>query len=451
MLEGRNDDQSINLINDDIFKTIVENTDIMISVTTFGIKPRYLYLNPCHENIMGYKPEELLGKNGFDFIHPEDKIKLLPLLKNYLQRKVNEIFKRTGEDISEVLEFRAKNKNNQWRNFECFAKLIPGNRILFISRDITEKKRIESELQIVKTDWQAIFNSLKQPAIILNKNFRVIDANQEVIQKTGLSINDIKKKKCFEIFHSENACSPAYGCPLKKLILSEDTETIDIEMETLGGTYMVSCTPVFDKNRKIDKIIHIATDISERKKIELALKENEEKYRTVVETAQEMIFIIKNGIIKYVNKALLKANNVNEDALIGKKFLDFVTPDEKQRVAEIYKNRMEQGIDFLTYESKAITLTGEIREVEVSSTFINFEGEPATLVILHDITDKKKAIRELQDYREHLEEIVKKRTLELEEKNKELEDYNQLFIGREFRIKELKDRIKELENKFLNQ
>jgi len=64
-----------------------------------------------------------------------------------------------------------------------------------------------------------------------------------------------------------------------------------------------------------------------------------------------------------------------------------------------------------------------------------------------DITDRKKAEKELEKHRDHLEELVKERTKELEEKNKELKRFNKLFVGREFRIKELKEKVKELEKK----
>ena len=61
--------------------------------------------------------------------------------------------------------------------------------------------------------------------------------------------------------------------------------------------------------------------------------------------------------------------------------------------------------------------------------------------------EREKAQVELQKYQEHLEELVKERTTELEEKNKKLEEFNELFVNREFRIKELKDKVKELEKK----
>ena len=62
-----------------------------------------------------------------------------------------------------------------------------------------------------------------------------------------------------------------------------------------------------------------------------------------------------------------------------------------------------------------------------------------------DLSEIKKVETELEKHKENLEELVKERTQELQEKNMELENFNKLFVGREFRIKELKDKIKDLE------
>jgi predicted nuclease with TOPRIM domain len=70
--------------------------------------------------------------------------------------------------------------------------------------------------------------------------------------------------------------------------------------------------------------------------------------------------------------------------------------------------------------------------------------------IFEDITSQKIAEEKLKKYQEDLENLVKERTHKLEESNKELQRYNELFIGREFRIKELRDRVTELENKLRN-
>lgn len=74
-------------------------------------------------------------------------------------------------------------------------------------------------------------------------------------------------------------------------------------------------------------------------------------------------------------------------------------------------------------------------------------GEPLRMVGCHiDISERKKIEEELKKYRLNLEDIIEERTTELKEKNKKLEEFNKLFVGREFRIKELRDRLSNLEN-----
>ena len=81
---------------------------------------------------------------------------------------------------------------------------------------------------------------------------------------------------------------------------------------------------------------------------------------------------------------------------------------------------------------------GELRARKYKS-----DKEKGTIGAIRDITIRKNTEEELEKHREHLEEMVEERTKELKEKNKELERYNKLFVGREFRIKELRDEIEE--------
>ena len=59
------------------YRLINENTSDLIAITTFSLNPVYTYLSPSHKKVLGYEPEELMGKPGIDYIHPEDKKRLL--------------------------------------------------------------------------------------------------------------------------------------------------------------------------------------------------------------------------------------------------------------------------------------------------------------------------------------------------------------------------------------
>ncbi len=96
----------------------------------------------------------------------------------------------------------------------------------------------------------------------------------------------------------------------------------------------------------------------------------------------------------------------------------------------------EEEEEYLKEYSDIVATKLEEKVIELEKTNVSLQLE---------INKRVKAEEELEKHRKHLEELVKKRTAELEEKNKELEQYNKMFVNREFRIKELRDRVKELE------
>ena len=88
---------------------------------------------------------------------------------------------------------------------------------------------------------------------------------------------------------------------------------------------------------------------------------------------------------------------------------------------------------------------GELIWLEINLKRVKIGGEDRIIAVDRDITNRKKVEEKLEKYHDSLEELVKERTIELEKKNAELERYNNLFVGREFRIKELRDKVKKLE------
>ena len=104
---------------------------------------------------------------------------------------------------------------------------------------------------------------------------------------------------------------------------------------------------------------------------------------------------------------------------------------------------------FISGESQEIQTQHEAQFVnKIYLLTLKREIKTKTIYIFGtDITERKLAEEELAKHREHLEELVKERTTELENKNAELRRFNKLFAGREFRIKELRDKVKELEKK----
>ena len=128
------------------YRVIMKETDDLIAAVTFTLNPTYTYISPSHKKIMGFDPEDLVGKKGFDFVHPKDRTKLLPLFKKNIAAKIKALVTGKVPDISERLEYRAMDKAGQWHYLQSTINLLKDrDELLLISRNITRQKKAEQE------------------------------------------------------------------------------------------------------------------------------------------------------------------------------------------------------------------------------------------------------------------------------------------------------------------
>jgi PAS domain S-box-containing protein len=129
-------------------------------------------------------------------------------------------------------------------------------------------------------------------------------------------------------------------------------------------------------------------------------------------------------------------------------FLEFIHPEDRKKVDDAFVKSLDKN-KYNSIEHRIITSKGNIKFIEERWRSIkNEQGDPIFAIgICQDITERKQVAQELEQHQIHLEELVKDRTKELEKKNEDLDKFNQLFVGREFRIKELRTEVEELKNK----
>jgi diguanylate cyclase (GGDEF)-like protein/PAS domain S-box-containing protein len=127
------------------YRLISESTSDLIAIITFTLRPKYIYVSPSHNSVMGYKPQDLIGKSCFQFIHPADRKQLRPLLKKYVKAKVAKAFPKADPNIAESLEYRARDKAGKWHYLQGTVNML-GKDLLIISKDITEHKIADEEL-----------------------------------------------------------------------------------------------------------------------------------------------------------------------------------------------------------------------------------------------------------------------------------------------------------------
>lgn len=193
---------------------------------------------------------------------------------------------------------------------------------------------------------------------------------------------------------------------------------------------------------------NIVTDITERKMMEEKMQASEDKYSTLVEKGNDGIIIIQDFVLKFVNSRMIELTGLTKEEVIGKPFYDYVSPEYKEMLTERVKKRLKGEAVPRKYEIDILSKDGSTIPVEINASLIEYEGRPADMAIIRDITERRRAEAELQKLNKELEQRVKDRTAELVDKNDELERMNRLFVGRELRMAELKEQISGLEEKY---
>lgn len=136
---------------------------------------------------------------------------------------------------------------------------------------------------------------------------------------------------------------------------------------------------------KIASFISIR-DITERKQMQHKLELSEQKYRNLVENAHDGIIITQFGKFKFVNKAFNNIIEYSEEELIESPFLMVVAEEDRERLTEYHRMRMSGEKHQMIYEAKGITKSGKVKYFEINTSFIEYNGHPATFIILRDHT-----------------------------------------------------------------
>jgi PAS domain S-box-containing protein len=135
-----------------------------------------------------------------------------------------------------------------------------------------------------------VFKFMSEQAMILDPEYRILAANPAALNVTGLAEKDIVNRFCYEIFH--NTDHPPEDCPCERLKQSHHNESGDMELEAVGGIFLVTVAPIFDESGKWIKTVHIARDITERKKVEKIIRKQNTFLNEVIESLPYSFYVI---------------------------------------------------------------------------------------------------------------------------------------------------------------
>jgi PAS domain S-box-containing protein len=366
-------------------RTLVEHIPMKIFVK--DTNSVYLSCNKNYAEDLKISPEEIKDKTDYDFFPKE-------LAEKYRRDDKRIIKTGTTEDIKE--KYFEQGEGRWIHTVKTPYKDEKGNIIgvLGIFRDITESKKLEEE----KEELLKAIEIAKEAVNITDSIGYIIYTNSAMNKLFGY-----KKGELIGKYASILNAGPQPETVIKKIMNAIEKEGVwegEIQNKRKDGIEFISyarISAVKDTDGKIINFISTQHDITERKKTEEALRESEEKHRSLVERANYGIGIIQDKIIKYVNPHGPEIFGYTVQEIIGTPFTDYIHSDEVNRVLSYYTRRMKGERVPSKYETAIRNREGQKIAVEFNASVISYQGKAADMVIFRDITEGKKAEEALRE------------------------------------------------------
>lgn len=144
----------------------------------------------------------------------------------------------------------------------------------------------------------------------------------------------------------------------------------------------------------------VMRDVTDRKRLEIAVRRSEQKYRSVVERGNDGIAIVQDGAFCYVNPRLARMVGRTVDELTGALYSSIFVPEAHEELMDRFWGRMAGKHEPERYENRLLNTHGQGIDVEVSANIIEYEGRPAVLYFIHDVTERKQNLQRVRESEE---------------------------------------------------
>jgi PAS domain S-box-containing protein len=261
---------------------------------------------------------------------------------------------------------------------------------------LAELAQVEMALLKSQHFIQEVFNSIQDGICILDPDLTIRSVNR-VMEQWYADDAPLEGKKCFECFHNRSApCSP---CPTLRCIETRQTQRNVIPGYPGSSVEWIElfCYPMIDEaSAEVTGILEFVRDITSRKEAERALRESEEKYRLLVEKADEAIFVAQEERIKFSNPKAVSMLGFSRHEIENAPFSSFIHEADRQLVLDRHRRRLSGEAPPESYRFRIRNQSGAELLVELSTMRISWEGRPATLNFLRDITKQQRIEEQMQ-------------------------------------------------------
>ncbi len=362
------------------YRLLAENTKDLVCL--HEPNGSYLYISPSVEAMTGFTPEELIGRNAYEFFHEAD-----------IERIRKESYEASLENRqidSIAYRFRKKDGSYLWMETSTIPILDPSGTVAQLvtsSRDYTVRKAMMDSLSTERSLLNATFDAIRGGIIIIDNNLRIIKINKTMQEWSG---NELIGLQCRDAFPDcPGSCE---NCQTQQVMQNREYRHRILHFTAQKGDDKVlhlHSYPLVD-GETVTGVVQFADDITEVTRIQKDLEKSEHRWRTVFEKSKEGIVMAdqETAHFQYANAAWSELTGYDQSDLTNLTITDIHPIENAKENRELFVKAANGEIDHLP-EIQIKRKDGELCWVELSTYPITLENQNYLVGAFRDITDRK--------------------------------------------------------------
>jgi PAS domain S-box-containing protein len=353
---------------------------------------KILDANPAFARMFGYELSEVIGMHALDFTAPESRDLLW---QSILSRRVQPFEALGLKKDGSILVCELLGRDIQYQERTATVTAV---------RNITERKRAEEALRGREQEIRVIADNVPALFSYVGADGCYRFVNKRYQEWFGIPQAEIIGKHYREIVGE--ATYKQIKHRVETVLSGQPVRYEEALPYRYGGTRWVAAdlVPDVDDQRKVKGFFVLVTDITDRKRAEGALRESEERFRTLADAASEAIVVRKKGKIVDANEKFAEMFGYEVGEAIGMDALDFAAPGSRDLLRQRILSRCQEP-----FEGTALRKDGSAFPCEVCGRPIPYRGRMAAVVAIRDLTERKRAEQALQKARDDIESRVERR------------------------------------------
>ncbi|MDD5339556.1 MAG: PAS domain S-box protein, partial [Dehalococcoidales bacterium] len=264
---------------------------------------------------------------------------------------------------------------------------------------LKERRETEEALRDSEERFRRIFQQGPIGIMVSGLDNKIKNVNDQFCKMLGYTEKELRSLTFKDFTFPEEIKSDQ--AQLEKLIkgkitiFNREKRVIRKDKEVIWENLTV--TLMHDKNGKPLGFLAMVEDVTKRKQAEEELRTSEDRFHTIVDHSNDGIIFIQNGKLQYCNPKQLELLGYTEKEVMGQSFFNYVAPEDRKKAQEIYLKRIsgQQAPD--KYETNFLKKDGTVINTEISASLVKIGQEVVDMVIVRDITARKKAEEELAE------------------------------------------------------